>query len=77
MKTDISDLKERIIAESQQYIKQTPGEDEFTIYDFMEWHDIEINSARLALKKMMAAGKVSMRKGKVNGGSCNVYKYIE
>ena len=77
MKTDISDLRERITAESQQYLSLPPGEDEFTVYHLMEWHGIEINSAGRVLKKMMADGKVTKRKGKYNGGSCNIYKEVE
>jgi len=73
---DSSDLKERIVAESQQYTKQTPGEDEFTIFDFMEWNEIERDPARRALIAMEKDAKVSKRKGKINGASCNVYKMI-
>jgi len=77
MKTDISDLKERIIAESRQYLRLPPGEDEFTIFDFMEWNEIERDPARRALIAMEKDAKVSKRKGKINGGSCNVYKEVE
>ena len=77
MKTDISDLRERIIAESQQYLTPPAREDEFTIFDFMEWNEIDREAARKVLIAMEKDAKVSKRKGKINGASCNVYKYIE
>ena len=74
---DSSDLRSQIIAETQQYLSLPPEGDEFTIYHLMEWQDIDINSARVIIKKMTEEGKLSKRKGKANGGSCNIYKMIE
>ena len=75
MKTDISDLRERIVAESKQYLRAEPQEDEFTADDYMVWNNIKNrNVAYRALEAMELDGKITKRKGSAFGASCNVYR---
>ena len=77
--TDSQSLKQRIIDESKEYVVLPPGENEFTIKDFMEAHgeNMTEDRARLALEKMEKEGKIYSRKGlpKSRKGSCNVYGF--
>ena len=77
MKTDISDLQKRIMAESKQYLTGEPREDEFTVDDYMVWNNIkDRNVAYRALKAMELDGKITKRKGSAFGASCNVYREL-
>ena len=71
---DSPSLRERIIAESQQYLTGEPEEGEFTIEQYMEWNGIDSNASYRALNRMEDDGKITKRKGKVNGASCSIYK---
>ena len=75
--TDTSDLKQRILEESKEYIVLPPQEGEFTIKDFIEAYgdDINYDRAFLVLKKMLKDGKIYKRVGMSPGthGRCNIY----
>jgi len=72
---DSPNLRERIIAESKQYVPAEPSEDEFTRDQFMDWCNIENkDTAYRKLDRMIRDGKITKRKGKVNGSGCNLYK---
>ena len=71
--TDHQTLRDRIRAESQQYLSTEPREGEFTTSDYKEWLGVDNNTAYRVLQQMVKDGKLTKRNGKQNGANCNVY----
>ena len=73
--TDTSDLKQRILEESKEYVVYPPKNGEFTMKDFMGAHDdIGRETARRVLRQMERDGKIYSRDGITkNNKRCKVY----
>ena len=72
--TDTSDLKQRILEESKEYVMLPPKNGEFTKRDFMEAHDnMGREQARGILNRMERDGKIYSRDGIKGNKRCNVY----
>jgi predicted ArsR family transcriptional regulator len=77
MKTDIGDLREKILSEARSRIPLPPQEDEITANMMAEAEGCTAKQARSILKDMEEEGVVTVRYNGLEGGkTCKVYKAI-
>lgn len=76
MKTDINELRAKIIEEARSRIPIPAGEDEITSSMFAKEEGCTRRKAGEILNRMAEEGILSVRKNGVrNGKTCNVYRY--
>ena len=78
MKTDINDLRQKILEEARSRIPIPPAEDEVTAGILAEREGITAKQARIILRDMVEDGVATVRdNGLVNGKTCKVYKSLD
>ena len=78
MKTDISNLREKILSEARSRIPLPPQEDEITANMMSEAEGCTQAQARSILKDMVEEGVAIVRYNGLEGGkTCKVYKGVE
>ena len=78
MKTDISELRQKILEEARSRIPTSPNDDEITANGLAETEGCTSAQARLILADMVEDGIASVRtNGVENGKACKVYKFIK